>query len=58
MTIVQGRYDMVCPMRSAWDLKRACPNATLVVVPDAGHSAGEPGIVDALVTATDRAAAL
>jgi proline iminopeptidase len=52
-TIVQGRYDMVCPMRSAWDLKAALPNSSLVVVADAGHSAGEPGIIDALVTATD-----
>ncbi len=58
MTIVQGRYDMVCPMRSAWDLKKAVPKATLIVVPDAGHSAGEPGVVDALVAATDRAARL
>jgi len=54
MTIVQGRYDLVCPMKSAWDLKKAVPGASLVVVPDAGHSAGETGIVDALVTATDR----
>ena len=57
-TIVQGRYDLVCPMKSAWDLKRALPGATLVVVADAGHSAGESGIVDALVKATDRVAAL
>jgi proline iminopeptidase len=57
-TIVQGRYDLVCPMKSAWDLKRALPGASLVVVADAGHSAGESGIVDALVKATDRVAAL
>ncbi|MGK7905096.1 MAG: prolyl aminopeptidase [Hormoscilla sp.] len=52
--IVQGRYDVVCPMRSAWDLHRAWPEAELVVVPDAGHSMSEPGIRSALVTATDR----
>ena len=57
-SIVQGRYDLVCPMKSAWDLKRALPGASLVVVADAGHSAGESGIVDALVKATDRVAAL
>ncbi len=51
--IVQGRYDVVCPMRSAWDLKKALPGARLVVVPDAGHSAGEPGIAERLVEATD-----
>jgi proline iminopeptidase len=51
--IVQGRYDVVCPLRSAWDLHRAWPQAKLEVVPDAGHSAFEPGIADALVRATD-----
>jgi proline iminopeptidase len=53
-TIVQGRYDVVCPMRSAWDLHRAWPESSLVIVPDAGHSAFEPGIAAALVVATDR----
>ena len=52
--IVQGRYDVVCPTMSAWDLHRAWPEADLVIVPDAGHHALEPGIVDALVAATDR----
>jgi proline iminopeptidase len=52
--VVQGRYDVVCPAMSAWDLHRAWPEADLVMVPDAGHHALEPGIVDALVTATDR----
>jgi proline iminopeptidase len=51
--IVQGRYDVVCPMDSAWRLHRAWPEAQLVVVPDAGHSANEPGITRALVDATD-----
>ncbi len=52
--IVQGRYDVVCPMTSAWDLHRAWPEADLQIIPDAGHSITEPGIVDALVNATDR----
>ena len=51
--IVQGRYDVVCPMMSAWELHRAWPEADLRVIPDAGHSAGEPGIISALVDATD-----
>jgi proline iminopeptidase len=51
--IVQGRYDAVCPMRSAWDLHRAWPEAKLVVIADAGHSAFEHGISKALVSATD-----
>jgi proline iminopeptidase len=52
--IVQGRYDVVCPATSAWDLHRAWPEADLVIVPDAGHSAREPGIAAALRHATDR----
>ena len=52
--IVQGRYDVVCPMRSAWDLHRAWPEADLRVVGDAGHSAFERGITHELVSATDR----
>lgn len=52
--IVQGRYDLICPMRSAWELSAAWPRAELVVVPDAGHSAFETGIRRALVAATDR----
>jgi proline iminopeptidase len=52
--IVQGRYDVVCPMKTAWDLHAAWPESTLHVVPDAGHSALEPGIVDKLIEATDR----
>ena len=51
--IVQGRYDVVCPMRSAWDLHRAWPEATLIVVPDAGHSMSETGIRAALIKSTD-----
>ncbi len=52
--IVQGRYDVVCPARSAFDLHRAWPEAELRVVPDAGHTAFEPGIVHELIAATDR----
>lgn len=52
--IVQGRYDVVCPAMSAWDLHRAWPEAELVIIPDAGHSATEPGIISALVEATNR----
>jgi len=52
--IVQGRYDIVCPMMSAWELHRAWPEAQLEIIPDAGHSATEPGIVGALIEATDR----
>jgi proline iminopeptidase len=53
--IVQGRYDVVCPMKSAWDLHQAWPEAEFVVVADAGHSATEPGIISALIEATDKA---
>jgi len=52
--IVQGRYDVVCPLRSAWDLHRAWPEAELRIVADAGHSALEPGNTHELVEATDR----
>ncbi|MEV0681112.1 prolyl aminopeptidase [Actinosynnema sp. NPDC050436] len=52
--IVQGRYDMVTPATSAWELHRAWPGSELVVVPDAGHAFDEPGILKALVDATDR----
>ena len=51
--IVQGRYDVVCPIRSAWDLHRAWPEADLRIVAEAGHSALEPGITHELVAATD-----
>lgn len=56
--IIQGRYDIVCPMRSAWDLRRSWPQAKFVLVPDAGHSMSEPAIRSALLDATDRFAAL
>ena len=52
--VVQGRYDIICPLQSAWELHRAWPRAELQIVPDAGHAASEPGTVDALVKATRR----
>lgn len=52
--IVQGRYDMCTPMMTAWDLHEAWPEATFRVVDDAGHAFDEPGILDALIEATDR----
>lgn len=52
--IVQGRYDVICPAVSAWDLHRAWPEAELHIIPDAGHSSAEVGTVDKLVDATDR----
>jgi proline iminopeptidase len=52
--IVQGRYDVVCPIRSAWDLHKVWPEADLRIVPDAGHSSLEPGTTHELVSATDR----
>ena len=52
--IVQGRYDVVCPMESAWALHQAYPEADFMVSPDAGHSAFEPANARALVAATDR----
>lgn len=54
--IVQGRHDICCPPTSAWELKKAWPEADLWIVDDAGHAASEPGIVDGLVRATDRLA--
>lgn len=53
-TIIQGRYDMVCPPISAYELHKAWPGSELVMVPNAGHSASEPSIVEALVKATEK----
>ncbi|MEO1523192.1 MAG: alpha/beta hydrolase, partial [Cyanobacteria bacterium J06633_2] len=52
--IVQGRYDVVCPMMTAWELHKAWPEAEFTIIPDAGHSVTEPGIQSALIEATDR----
>lgn len=56
--IVHGRYDVVCPITSAWALHKAWPEAELMITPDAGHAAFEPGNCRALVAATDRFAEL
>ena len=50
--IVHGRYDVVCPLRNAWELHQAWPDSDLEIIGDAGHSAAEPGTVDALIRAT------
>ena len=51
--IIHGRYDMVCPLDNAFALHQAWPQAELQIVRDAGHAAAEPGIIDALVRATN-----
>ncbi|MCK9529182.1 MAG: prolyl aminopeptidase [Gammaproteobacteria bacterium] len=51
--IVHGRYDVICPVENAWQLHQAWPGADLRIIPDAGHSAAEPGNTSALVEATD-----
>ena len=53
--IVQGRFDVVTPLESAWRLRNAWPTARFEVIWDAGHASTEPGVVDALVRATDQA---
>ncbi len=56
--IVHGRYDVVTPLSSAWALHKAWPKSRLEIIPDAGHSSLEPGIVNALINATDEFAEL
>ena len=51
--IIQGRYDIICPMESAWELHKAWPEAEFEIVKDAGHAASEPSITDALIRAAD-----
>nr|BFD60943.1 prolyl aminopeptidase [Bdellovibrio sp. CKG001]BFD68553.1 prolyl aminopeptidase [Bdellovibrio sp. HAGR004] len=51
--IVQGRYDVVCPATSAWELHKAWPEAKFTIIPDSGHAAAEPGTRSALIEATD-----
>jgi len=51
--IVHGRYDVVTPLDSAWKLHKAWPKSQLKIVPDAGHSSLEPGIISELVKASD-----
>lgn len=52
--IIQGRYDVICPPRTAWQLRQTWPRASFEMVNDAGHAASEPGIASALVAATER----
>ncbi|MGC8697216.1 MAG: prolyl aminopeptidase, partial [Halothiobacillus sp.] len=52
--IIHGRYDVVCPIDQAFALADAWPSAELNVIENAGHAASEPGIIDALIRATDR----
>jgi len=56
-TIIHGRYDVVTPLKNAWELAKAWPKAELRIVPDSGHAASEPGIVHEIVSATNRYAA-
>jgi len=53
-TIVQGRYDVVCPPITAWDLAKHWPRADLQIVEDSGHSFAEPGTLHRLILATDK----
>jgi proline iminopeptidase len=57
-TIAQGRYDVVCPAKSAWDLHKAYPEAELFWITDAGHSCKEDGTLSVLVNACDKYASL
>ena len=52
--IVQGRYDIICPMQSAWDLHNQLPNSQLIIIPDSGHSMLEKGIQKKLIEITDK----
>lgn len=52
--LINGRLDLQCPLATAWALHRAWPGSTLVVVDGAGHAAGDPGMGEAIVSATDR----
>jgi proline iminopeptidase len=52
--IVQGRYDMVCPPKTAYDLKQRLPHSELVIINDAGHSASEDGTLSSLISATEK----
>jgi len=54
VSIVQGRYDMVCPPKTAYEVARLLPQSDLIMVPDAGHSASEAGTLDGLIKATEK----
>ena len=51
--IIQGRYDIICPAKSAWELHNSLINSSLEIIQDAGHSISEEGITDALIRTTD-----
>ena len=53
IVIIHGRRDLTCPLQSSWALHHVLPQSKLIVLPNAGHLAGEPAMIDALVTATD-----
>ena len=53
LRIVQGRYDVICPTRSAWDLHKAVPHSELRIVPDGAHSPMDEGMADALVEGSE-----
>lgn len=55
-SIIHGRYDVVCPVKNAWDLHKAFPEAELKIIPDAGHSFDEIGILHALIEASEKLA--
>lgn len=52
--LIHGRYDVVCPVKNAWDLKKAFPEAELEIIAGAGHAADEDGIIDALIRTTEK----
>ena len=54
VVIVQGRYDMVCPPKTAYEVAQKMPQAEVVIVPNAGHSASEDGTLDGLIKATEK----
>jgi len=56
--IIQGRYDMVCPMKTAWDLHRAWPEAEFHIIPDAGHASDQPGTLEKILEYTEKFAEL
>ena len=56
--IIQGRYDVVCPMVSAWELHKCLPKANFHIIQDSGHSMTEPGIAECLLKYTDKFSSL
>ena len=52
--LIHGRYDLICPVKTSWKMHKAWPQADLRIVPDAGHSAREPGIQQQIISSTNR----